>query len=164
MYLSLQQVENEADFYWYLCDEVGIDKCNGYRLTRALKKQRLLLLIDEVEKMAGKGFTHNLRDLLRSLAEGSDAPLRLIMAAREPLDTLFEEGKTSPLANICIEINLVEWDEYTARAFIHSRLDGTNVRFTAAEISHLITDSRGHPQKLMEQCHKIYASYRDSPQ
>ncbi|MGB5899598.1 MAG: AAA family ATPase, partial [Geitlerinemataceae cyanobacterium] len=95
IYLNLQLVENEEDFYHYLCDEIGIDCSKGYALTRSLRDCRLLLLIDEVEKMAGDGFTHEVRDRLRGLAEGRDAPFRLVMATCTPLDKLFEEGKTS---------------------------------------------------------------------
>ncbi|MGB6167330.1 MAG: ATP-binding protein, partial [Geitlerinemataceae cyanobacterium] len=156
IYLNLQLVENEEDFYHYLCDEIGIDFSNGYALTRSLRDYRLLLLIDEVEKMAGDGFTHEVRDRLRGLAEGRDAPFRLVMATCTPLDKLFEEGKTSPLYNICIEQRLKPWDENTSRAFIDSRLASTDVRFSEEEIAALIAETGGHPQKLMEMCHNLY--------
>ena len=39
VYLNLLAVENEADFYSYLCDEIGIADLKGYQLTRALNKQ-----------------------------------------------------------------------------------------------------------------------------
>lgn len=159
VYLTLQEVDNEEEFYSYLCDEVGIHDCSGYRLNRALKKQRLLLLIDEVDKMSGDGFTHNIRDRLRSLAEGMDAPLRLIMAARISLDDLFEEGKTSPLANICLQVNLDPWDETTARAFIAQRLASTKISFTEEEIAQMIAETGGHPQQLMQRCYQVYAGY-----
>ena len=46
VYLNLLAIENEADFYSYLCDEIGIKVVSGYQLTRALNKQKLLLAID----------------------------------------------------------------------------------------------------------------------
>ncbi len=159
VYLTLQEVENEDEFYEYLCAEVGIDECSGYQLNRKLKEQRLLLLIDEIDKMSSDGFTYNIRDKLRALAEGIDAPLRLILAARVSLEDLFEEGKTSPLANICLNINLKPWDETTARAFIAQRLASTPVSFTEEEISKIIAETGGHPQQLMQRCHKTYADY-----
>ena len=162
VYLTLQEVDNEEEFYSYLCDEVEIDECSGYQLNRQLKKQRLLLLLDEVDKMSGDGFTHNVRDKLRSLAEGIDAPLRLIMAARISLDDLFKEDTTlltSPLANICVPVNLGPWDETTARAFIAQRLASTEISFTEEEISQIIAETGGHPQQLMQRCHKTYADY-----
>lgn len=167
-YMNLQKVENEDDFYSYLCDTVGIPDCRGYSLTRSLKKHRLILAIDEVEKMAGDGFTHKVREHLRGLAEGSDAPLRLILAARTPLDRLFKEdraeGKTSPLEGICIQVNLEAWDEATARAFIADRLAPTEVRFTEEEIARVIAETGGHPQKLMKLCNETYARDREKAQ
>ncbi|NEQ69389.1 MAG: ATP-binding protein [Symploca sp. SIO2D2] len=171
IYLNLQQLENEDEFYTALCEEVGIPQCRGYPLTRELRKYRLLLAIDEVEKMTWDGFTHKIRDYLRGLAEGIKAPLRLILAARDPLDSLFPDshapGMTSPLAGICHQVNLGSWDEATIRAFIASRLQFPRlkplpqpVRFTEEEVLHLIAVSGGHPQKLMKLCYQSYQSYQ----
>jgi len=172
IYLNLQQLENEDEFYTALCEEVGIPKCRGYPLKRELKQQRLLLAIDEVEKMTWDGFTREVRAQLRGLAEGTNAPLRLILAARDPLDSLFQDsqnpGMTSPLAGICHQVNLGSWDEATIRAFINSRLQFPRlkplpqpVRFTEEEILHLIAASGGHPQKLMKLCYEIYQRQRE---
>lgn len=163
IYLDLQPLENEEDFYCYLCDEIGIDDCRGFQLKRALKNRRLLLLLDEVDKIAGNGFTHNVRDWLRGMAsQGSNTPLRLIVAARESLDILFGEGQTSPLANICIEERLEVWDEATARLFVEMRLEPTAVRFSEAEVAEVIGESGGHPQRLMRLCYELYRSYERS--
>ncbi|NEQ69500.1 MAG: ATP-binding protein [Symploca sp. SIO2D2] len=169
IYLNLQQLENEDEFYTALCEEVGIPKCRGYFLKKELRKQkhRLLLAIDEVEKMTWDGFTREIRTQLRGLAEGIKAPLRLILAARDPLDSLFPDshtpGMTSPLAGICHQVNLGSWDEATIRAFITSRLQFPRlkplpqpVKFTEEKIVHLITASGGHPQKLMQLCYESY--------
>jgi len=163
IYLDLNGVRDEDDFYTALCEEVGISKSNGYMLTRALKKHRVLLAIDNVGKMTWEGFTRQVRDHLRGLAEGQNAPLQLILAASEPLDKLFndsqDEGKTSPLAGICQEENIKPWDEAIARAFIETRLAVTLVRFTEEEISQLIQESGGHPRRLMKLCYQNYARY-----
>ena len=161
VYLNLLAVANEADFYSYLCDEVGIPDYRGYKLTRALNKQKLLLAIDEVEKMAWAGFSPSLRSYLRGLSEGSDAPLRLILASRTSLNNLFTDAQaetmTSPLAGICIEEKLDVWSESTVRDFIAARLNNTSVTFTESEIIQLIKNTSGHPQQLMIQCHQLYA-------
>ena len=70
IYLDMSQVYDEADFYYALCSEVGIEECKGMRLTRTLQKQRpqLLLLLDEIEKMTWEGFTNQVRGQLRGLA------------------------------------------------------------------------------------------------
>jgi hypothetical protein len=100
---------------------------------------------------------------LRGLAEGSNAPLKLVLAANEPLGKLFndsqDESKTSPLAGICQEENLKPWDETTARTFIEARLAMTSVRFTEEEIIQLVQESGGHPRRLMQLCYQTYSRY-----
>lgn len=163
IYLDLNGIRDEDDFYTALCEEVGIPKSEGYMLTRALKKHRVLLAIDNVGKMTWEGFTRQVRDHLRGLAEGQNAALQLILAATQPLDKLFndsqDEGNTSPLAGICQEENIKPWDEAIAGAFIKARLAMTSARFTEEEISQLIQESGGHPRRLMQLCYQNYARY-----
>jgi hypothetical protein len=163
VFLDLNLVHDENDFYSALCHEVGIPESKDYSLTRNLRDRRILLAIDNVGKMTWVGFTRGVRDRLRGLAEGSNAPLKLILAASEPLERLFndsqDEGKTSPLAGICQEENLKPWDETTARAFIEARLAMTSVRFTEEEIIQLVQESGGHPRRLMQLCYETYSRY-----
>jgi len=128
-----------------------------------LRKRRLLLALDEVENETV--LTSDIRSQLRGLAEGSDAPLRLLLAASQPLDSIFnDEGMTSPLAGICIEENIGFWDQTTVRAFITSRLQSTPVTFSEEEISQILQESGGHPQKLVQRCHETYAQYIEARQ
>ncbi|AFZ18372.1 AAA family ATPase [Allocoleopsis franciscana] len=163
VFLDLNWVNDENDFYSALCHEVGIPESKDYSLTRNLRDRRILLAIDNVGKMTWVGFTRGVRDRLRGLAEGSNAPLKLILAASEPLERLFndsqDEGKTSPLAGICQEENLKHWDETTVRAFIDARLAMTSVRFTDEEIIQLVQESSGHPRRLMQLCYQTYSRY-----
>ncbi|MDY6805278.1 MAG: AAA family ATPase [Cyanobacteriota bacterium] len=168
IYLDLQNIRDEDDFYGALCHAINIETTKGYFLERSLQKHRLLLLLDEVEKMTWDGFTNNIRSELRGLAEGSNAPLRLVVAARSSLDILFpdSEGMTSPFANICIEEKIGRWNEDTMRGFISSRLnspllkpEAKGVNFTEEEIARVMEESGGHPQKLMQLCHGLYANY-----
>ena len=163
VFLDLNWVNDEDDFYSALCHEVGIPESKDYSLTRNLRDRRILLAIDNVGKMTWVGFTRGVRDRLRGLAEGSNAPLKLILVASEPLERLFndsqDEGKTSPLAGICQEENLKPWDETTARACIDARLAMTSVRFTEEEITQLVQESGGHPRKLMQLCYQTYSRY-----
>ena len=162
VFLDLNLVHDENDFYSALCHEVGIPEGNDYRLTRNLRDRRILLAIDNVGKMTWEGFTRGVRDRLRGLAEGSNAPLKLILAASEPLERLFndsQEGGTSPLAGICQEENLKSWDEATVCAFIEARLAMTSVRFTEEEIIQLVQESAGHPRRLMQLCYRTYSRY-----
>jgi hypothetical protein len=129
-----------------------------------------LLIIDELEKMTWDGFTNNIRGQLRGLAEGMNAPLRLVVAASTSLDKLFPDsqdiGMTSPLTGVCIEYQLNRWDEQTSRNFIASRLNSPllkpeyqTITFTEDEITELINQSEGHPQKLMTLCYQKFNQY-----
>ena len=68
---------------------------------------------------------------------------------------------TSPLAGICIEEKIDVWSEETVRNFIAARLKNTPVTFKESEIEQLIKNTAGHPQKLMMQCHQLYAEKYD---
>jgi transcriptional regulator with XRE-family HTH domain len=168
VYLDLNGVCDEDDFYSALCHEVGIPESKGYRLTRELRSHRLLLALDNLGKITCEGFSHHVRDQLRGLAEGSNAPLRLLLSATKPLDSLFEDSqdgnKTSPLAGICQEEYLEPWDETTTRVFIADRLALTPVQFTEEEISQLVQESCGYPQRLMQLCNQTYSRYLESVQ
>jgi hypothetical protein len=165
IYIDLQIVCDEDDFYGDLCHKAGIEKAKGGNLSRALESNPLLLLLDEVENMRWDGFTNPTRSLLRGLTEGSNPPLRLVIAARTSLDILFPEtNMTSPFKGH--EENLKQWDEKISREFIASRLHAEwltpvakPVNFTEAEIAGLIAESGGYPQKLMQLCYQTYDRY-----
>ena len=170
IYLDLKNVCDENDFYDALCHKAGIETAKGYQLQRALESHRLLLILDEVEKMTWDGFTNQVRGQLRGLAEGNNAPLRLVVAACTSLDTLFpdsqDQNMTSPFKGICIEENLKRWDQKISDEFIASRLQADwltpvtkPVSFTEEEIMGLIAESGGYPQKLMQLCYQTYARY-----
>jgi hypothetical protein len=178
IYLNLEDVYDENDFYGALCSLTGIEKAKGTELSRALDSPqfRFLLLLDEpentiwdgFENMIWDGFTNQVRNQLRGLANRSDAPLRLVVAASTPLNVLFPDSqdKKSPFQGICIEENLKQWDEKICREFIASRLQASwltpvagPVTFTEAEIAELIAKSGGYPQKLMQLCYQTYARY-----
>ena len=161
----MSQVYDEEDFYFALCDEMGIEQCKGFRLKRTLSKQRLrfLLLLDEIEKMTWEGFTNQVRGQLRGLANGRDAPLRLVVAASTSLDRLFpdsdELGMVSPFQNICLEEEIQLWDEATVRDFIGDRLDNNPIQFTESEITQIINNCGGHPKDIMQMCYRTYGRY-----
>ncbi|MEQ9001825.1 MAG: ATP-binding protein [Coleofasciculus sp. B1-GNL1-01] len=163
IFLDLNTVVDEDDFYGALCDEIGIPETKGARLSRYLKSRQVLLVLDNVGKMTWDGFNRGVRDYLRGLAEGSQAPLKLVLAANESLDELFNDswdnGKTSPLAGVCQEEIIKPWNEPTARDFIEARLAMTSVRFTDAEINQLVEESGGHPRQLMQLCYRMYSRY-----
>ncbi|MEH2085441.1 ATP-binding protein [Nostoc sp.] len=162
IYLNLSLIFNDDDFYDELCEKVQMPVERGRQLIRNLQQQQLLLLLDEVEQMTWKGFTRDLRQQLRGLADGqANPPLRLVITASEHLDILFPDSRDnpSPFQGVCIEEIIQPWDENIVRGFIRSRLMNTQVSFTEEEIIQLIKESCGHPQRLMYSCHQIYSRY-----
>jgi hypothetical protein len=159
IYLDLSVIDDDAHFYSELCDSLKIEGKTKRDLNRALKDQRVLLAIDNVEKMTWEGFTFSLRSFLRGNAERSNAPLKLVLASRNPLSSVFEDNQktmTSPLAGICIEEILALWSEETVRDFIAARLQNTGISFSEAEINQLKIATNGHPKKLMIHCRELY--------
>ena len=70
IYLDLKNVRDEDDFYGALCHKAGIETAKGYLLERALESHRLLLLLDEVEKMTWDGFTNQVRGPIAGFGGG----------------------------------------------------------------------------------------------
>jgi AAA domain len=164
IYLNLGLCFKDDDFYEDLCNQVEIAVSKGRQLIRELQKQQLLLLLDEVQQMNWDGFTRELRQQLRGLADGqANPPLRLVIAASEHLDVLFPDSRDnpSPFQGVCIEEVIEVWDENIVREFIRSRLANSQVSFTEEEIIQLIQESGGHPQRLMYLCHRTYSRYME---
>jgi len=158
IFLDMQPLRNENDYYEALCEALGVPTARGLQLERLLRGQRILLLLDQIEKMTGKGFSRDLRAELRGLAEAPSAPLKLALVARTPLDRLFpdSEGNTSPLAGLCHQVDVRPWNIATARAFLEERLSRSLVRFAPEEVEHLVAQSGGHPQRLMRLAFDLY--------
>jgi len=164
IYLNLQKVHTEAEFYESFCEELGIANCAGIDLNRAMRSRRVLLLLDETENLQGNGFTREIRDRLRAFAE--DGALRLVVAACTPLDRLFpdshENGMTSPFQGICLRVELKPWSKETVRRFVAVKLENTGIYFSKKEMEKLWQESQGHPQKLMKACFDLYRQYRQN--
>jgi type II secretory pathway predicted ATPase ExeA len=164
IYLNLQSIDDDNDFFAGLCEQLGIATCRGLALERALKSRHVLLLLDELEQMTWTGFTRRIREQLRALAEGQRSPLKLVLAASTSLDRLFpdSEGNTSPIQGICLEERLNPWNAQTMQQFIETRLSTTPVRFTPEDMRALVQTSQGYPKRLMKACHDLYRHYTES--
>ncbi|MCF4969773.1 nSTAND1 domain-containing NTPase [Nostoc sp. CMAA1605] len=161
-YLNLQWVDNEDEFYEALCEEaLKIPLCRGFQLTRALHGKRYVLCLDEMEKMTWDGFTKRVRSQLRGLADGGNAPLKLVIASRTPLAHLFPDTPEldSPLAGICRSLDVKPFSEEVVQAFITQRLQGTGVIFHEEEIRELFVQSQGHPARLQVAASNLYMRY-----
>ncbi|MBW4608160.1 MAG: ATP-binding protein [Hassallia sp. WJT32-NPBG1] len=163
VFLDLNEIsDSENEFYGALCHEIGIPDCRGNKLNRELRDKRILLAIDNAGKLAREGFTRELRDWLRSKAEGIQASIRLVLAANSPLEDLFQDSQnTSPLAGICQTEKIDAWSPETIRSFISARLQNTNVKnFEESKILEIIELSSGHPKQLMKLCNQTYEDYQ----
>ena len=160
VFLDMNNIHNQEDFYFAICEKIDIAESTGYRFTRNLENKRVLLILDNVGKLNGQGFTRDVRDHLRGLAEGENACLKLVLAANESLKTLFNDSyETSPLADICQQVDIQPWNKKNIRDFITKRLQPTTIDFTKADIQELIQESGGHPQKLTQLCYDLYKKY-----
>ncbi len=159
LYLDMQPLRNEDEFFEALCDDIGIPTCRGFKLARALRGKRYILCLDEVEKMNKKEcFSRDIREELRGLAGSADAPFSLVIASRTPLERLFPDtpDMTSPLANICVKVDLKPFTPQVVRNFLLQRLQGSGVTFTEAHIAELIKKTGGHPGKLQDEAAQLY--------
>ncbi|MBT9311775.1 AAA family ATPase [Leptothoe kymatousa] len=165
LYIDLHDVTDEEDFYYALCDSMGFATCKGFRFKQLVKSRRVLLLLDEIEKMTWDGFTNQVRSQLRGLAEGGDAPFKLVVTASQPLDRLFPDsgGKgtmVSPLAGICLEAMVNPWGAEEIKTFIQAQLASTGMGFADVDVEKIIQTSKGIPKQLMLECYDVFEQYR----
>ncbi|MEM6252086.1 MAG: hypothetical protein AAF821_04110 [Cyanobacteria bacterium P01_D01_bin.156] len=159
-------IDSEDDFYEALCHFLKIETCKSFALTRKLQtREPALLLLDVVEKMQWENFTKQILSQLRGLAEGSRAPLKLVMAASKPLDILFPDSHdglmTSPIGGVFQPVMMPPWSEEEIQTFIRTRLEGTGVWFSEIELQQLIQNSRGNPRDVVRGGFELYARYQE---
>jgi hypothetical protein len=162
VYLNLQIIDDDGDFFDALCHKLGIAPCRGYKLERQLSQRRVVLCLDEVEKLQSERFPVAVREQLRGLADGADAPLTLLLASRVPLDKLFPDApdRTSPLYNVVPPLTVPPFSDAECRELLSTRLRGSGVTFVDAEIAQLIEQSHGHPATLVAAAATLFDQHR----
>jgi hypothetical protein len=159
LYVDLQGVLSTEDFCAEVLEGLGEPPGDLRALKRALRRKRLVLLLDEVEKLTRPAFTADLHDLLRALAQ--EPTLALAVASHRRLVEVFPPSSdTSPFHNIFVEKHLGPFTPEQARAFIFDRLQGTGVRFTPHEVERLVVESGGHPARLQEMAYALFEAKR----
>jgi hypothetical protein len=156
--IDMQLIHSEEDFFEELCAELAIETCRSPHLARKLRGKRYILCLDEIEKVRRERFSADMRDELRGLADGANAPLTLVIASSMPLADLFPDklGEVSPLANICSPLDVPPFNRTEARAFLEARLHGTGIAFDAEEIAELLEQSQRHPARLQRAAAELY--------
>lgn len=147
VYIDMQLIHTEDDFYAYICDELAIPVNRGYMLGRSLKDRQIILCLDEIEKMTWEGFTLNVRTDLRGLADGQNNTLTLIIASRSPLHQLFPDSplSTSPLANLCQQLNMPPLTLGEIRKLVTQYVANPDVLFTEQSLEMIWQQTQGHP-------------------
>jgi hypothetical protein len=154
IYLDLATVVDEVDFCAEVLARLGRELGDLRALKRALREEQVVLLLDEVERLADAAFSP-LHGLLRALAQGRT--LTLVVASRSPLaQVLPDTSPTSPLHNIFTEKRLGPFDSDEARAFLDHRLRRTGMTFAPEEVERLMMESGGHPARLQRLSYALF--------
>ncbi|MCA9874239.1 MAG: ATP-binding protein [Anaerolineales bacterium] len=163
LYLDMQLLSNDDDFFDYLCTESGVPLGRGYRLARALRGRKIVLCIDEIEKMTWKGFSRDIRTELRGLADGdgSQTPLTLVIAGRSPLNRLFPDSPnmTSPLAGICIQYDILPFTLVETEALVAQYLGETGLTLPNDLVTEAWRQSHGQPAQLQRALQAAYSRF-----
>ncbi len=157
-YFDLQAVLNEEDFCETVLSKLGQPGHTLRELKRALTGRNMVLLFDEMERLAEDDFNPRLHDLLRSLAQDRD--FAICLATRRPLLDVFpaqNPGGVSPFHNIFTVKTLPPFTPPQAEAFLLDRLTPTPLSFTPTEIQHLLSQSQGHPAQLQRLAKALFA-------
>jgi hypothetical protein len=156
-FIDLQSILDEADFCETILGKLGESGDTLRALKRALASRELVLLLDEVERLAEEDFNPRLHDLLRSLAQ--EPHFAICLATDRPLVEVFPArtaGGVSPFHNIFTAKVLGPFSEAEARECISACLAKTNVTFTEREIERLVAESHCHPSRLMTRARALF--------
>jgi len=156
IYLDLQMVNSDSDFFEYLCAELAIATCRSFYLQRQLRQRQIVVCLDEIEQF--KQFTCQARTELRALADGQIKPLKLVIASRSPLAVLFPDNpnETSPLAGICWKIDMPPFTINEAIAFAEHRLQPLGLSLPRPQVMRAWERSQGHPQRLQHELKLVF--------
>ncbi len=156
LYLDMQRIRNEKDFCKELLRKLEIpDHGDLDEMKWVLLDHKIILLLDEIEKLQNPAFSTDLHGLLRSLAQEEN--FKLAVAAQKPLEQIFPPlDITSPFHNIFTERNIGPFTTEEAYEFLTLRLQNTEITFSPAETACIIGKSQNHPAKLQLLAGKLF--------
>jgi hypothetical protein len=159
VYFNMELVRHEDDFFENLCEELGLPHLRGMKLGRRLRGRRVVLCLDEIERMNYAGFGYDLRSELRGLSDGITAPFTLVIASRSPLGQLFPDSPelTSPLAGICKQENMPFFSLAECRELVKQKLADSLFTMPDAEVEHAWQQTHGHPGRFQEALRNSFA-------
>jgi CHAT domain/AAA domain len=156
-FVDLQGVLDETDFCETVLRRLGESGNTLRDLKRALADRKLILILDEVERLAEGDFSPRLHDLLRSLAQESH--FAMCLATERPLDQVFPThtpGGVSPFYNIFTVKSLGPYTRTEAKELLVARAAIGGIAFTEQEIEQLLTESQCHPAKLQAMAKALF--------
>ncbi len=161
IYVSLELINSDDDFYDYVCGELDIVTNRGFRLARALRGRKIVLCVDEIEKMTWGSFSLNVRTELRGLADGASAPFTLVIASRSSLGQLFPDSPemTSPLAGLCMQVTMPNFSLQETQDLASQYLQGMEVSLPPAELELAWQKSDGHPRRLQQALQQAFSRH-----
>ncbi len=152
-YVDMQAIPDDASFWPAVLAEMGI-KIEGDEtqldFTRALRKQPVILCLDEFERVADSGnFGNDFFNTLRSMA--NQGYLAMVTATQTPLNALVQTDLTSSFFNLFVRQDLQPFaqDEQAAvQASVLETAQESGVEFTPEEVTRAWTRTNGHPWEL----------------
>jgi len=156
VYLDMQDIDSQEEFFDALCVELGIPLCLPYELVRLLEGKHYIVCLDHIEKITHARFSR-IPILLRGLANSVNAPLTLVIASCLSVNKLSHISKdASALVNICHVIKVPPFSLEEIRHFADLRLQSSEVKFTEADIQFLWKETCGHPRRLQKIAAELY--------
>ncbi len=156
IYLDMQYVDNQEEFFDALCMELGIPVCLPYELVRLLEGKHYIVCLDHIEKISHARFSR-IPLLLSGLANGINSPMTLVIASclsSRQLSQISREA--SALTNICHAIQVPPFSLEEIRQFADSRLHSNEIKFTEADIQLLWQETDGNPRRLQKIAAKLH--------
>jgi Cdc6-like AAA superfamily ATPase len=156
VYLDMQYINNQEEFFDALCIELGIPLCLPYELVRLLEGKHYIVCLDHIEKIAHTRFSR-IAIVLRGLANSPNAPLTLVIASCLSAHKLAQVSKEmSPLINTCHLIEIPPFSLEEIRHFTELRLQSNEIKFTETDIQFLWKETQGHPRRLQKVAAELY--------
>jgi len=125
------------------------------QLDRALSAHKVLLMLDEVERLTHRDFTPRLQGMLRSWVQNGN--FLLLAASEQPLHQVFPPSDpTSPLHNVFRSTDLKYFTRDEVQNFVRQRLAACPIQFDEAEMSALWQQTHGHPGQLQRAAELLF--------
>jgi hypothetical protein len=159
--IDFEAVEGLDDFYQDLASRLGVASADWRSLRDHLRRRPTLLLLDELDKAPGRGFSGEILARLRALSSQSPG-FRVASASRLALKRVFpDEGFGSPAYNFLQPLGLGNLPEEEALALLEHPWAPAARPFDPATLSELLSVAGRHPFRLQRAAFHRYEALLD---